>query len=139
MKKKAFDYVAEYIFGHERGLCQPGITGAAAKGTIEQKVIRFSELCGGWYCRWCGCRHNADGNAVKLLPCPKFPFPAFNIVDLMRQLGTRSGSIIAIHLRYDPERAENNFTLIGPEGRFCDTDTPLTALCEWLVEREWGS
>lgn len=119
-----FDYVAENVFGHERRFCQPG------------SERTFAEW---WLCQWCGRRHDAGVDAVERLPCPASSFPAFDIVDLMRALGRRSGGSIAIHLRYDPLRAQDNFTLIGPGGRICDTDTPLVALCEWVVKEELRS
>lgn len=48
----------------------------------------------------------------------------------MRKLGERN---IDIHVRYDSERDKRNFTLIGPQGRICDTDEPLQALCQWMI------
>lgn len=52
------------------------------------------------------------------------------ITVLMRKLGKLG---ISITLRYDSERKRNNFTLIGPQGRICDTDAPFEALCKWVM------
>lgn len=66
-------------------------------------------------------------------PEPEFigcHYPQFDIIELMKKLGERS---ISIHLRYDHLRENKNFTLVSPKGRICDTDTPLEALCQWIM------
>jgi hypothetical protein len=114
-------YVAQTIFGHNPGNCW-GNTGG---GNISNQGLSSF-----FYCQWCGKRID-DG--VHLLPstCPKFPFPEFEIVGLMRKLGERN---VNVCIRYDSMRSENNFTLIGPQGRICDTDEPLRALCQWVMD-----
>lgn len=64
------------------------------------------------------------------MTCPEFPFPEFGIIDLIRKLGEQN---INICIRYDSKRDRRNFTLIGPQGRICDTDHPLRALCQWIM------
>jgi hypothetical protein len=63
-----------------------------------------------WLTKWLG----AKDVSVKAAPNS-------DIVDLIRTLGAQG---IPIHFRYDPERVDNKFTLIGPEGRICDTECP---------------
>lgn len=66
-------------------------------------------------------------------PEPEFigcHYPQFDITELMKKLGERG---ISIHLRYDHLRENKNFTLVSPKGRICDTDTPLEALCQWIM------
>ncbi len=131
-RSKAYDYVAEHIFGYMQPQCQcrAGIAGASQETTLEEGFIALSKTGDWWICRWCGREYLADKSG-QFQPGPGSP--SFDIIALMRELGVRG---IAIHLRYDPERAENNFTLIGPGGRISDTDAPLAALCEWVRGRK---
>ncbi len=118
------EYVAEIVFGYKRGGCY----GSTGGGDIsfrdgEQKASYF------FYCQW--CRKKINSSHLLQMACPKFPFPEFTIIDLMRKLGERN---VNVCIRYDSMRSENNFTLIGPQGRICDTDEPLRALCQWIMD-----
>lgn len=112
------EYVAEVIFKYKRDKCQ----GSYGGGSISNKGLSSF-----FHCQWCGKRFD---DCLQITYCPKFPFPKFGIVDLMRKLGERN---IDISMRYDSSRDKYNFTLIGLRERICDTDNPLEALCQWLM------
>lgn len=113
--------VAEKIMGFERKFCQ-GIYGCAN--------ISSNSISDGWImCDWCGLTR--DYNEVTPR-CPKYPFPRFSFLDLMQRLGQEG---IPISIRYDTIRTDNHFTIIGPEGRICNTDTPFEDFCAYLVEQ----
>lgn len=94
-------------------------------------------------CGWQGtvwdCEANEAEDSDGELLCPNclaevavYASPTFNeIVALLDRCG------LPVTIRYDPERAANRFTVIGPAevGRLCDTDEPLVVLRGWLVER----
>jgi len=50
------------------------------------------------------------------------------LVKLMREIARTGKSVV---VRVDAEREHNLFTLIGPDGRICDTDNPIEALESW--------
>lgn len=114
------EFVAENIMDFERGKCR-GTVGWGGTGDS-----------GGFWCQWCGQRREYLGT---IPPCPAYPFPEFSLVDLMRELGEKGMPLV---VRYDTLRESRRFTIVGPDGRICDTDTPLESLCAWLRERYDG-
>jgi len=113
------DWVAEHVMGFERGRCQGSVGGGnvSLNGTSEN-----------WfYCDWCG-RVVKPGESG---PCPKYPFPKFTLIDLMKKLGENN---VPIMVRFDILRDSRRFTIVGPEGRIADTDNPFEALCQWCFD-----
>lgn len=120
--QNARSFVAERFMEFKRGNCQGTIGGGNAGSAGINTWV---------YCEWCGYKIENG----KTRPCPKYPFPNFTFIELMRKLG--EGGIHLI-VRYDKFRKENRFTIIGPEGRMCDTDEPFRDLCAHLVHRYVG-
>lgn len=112
-------FVAERFMEFDRGNCQGTFGGGEASDTSCSTFF---------HCEWCWHKIVDD----RIRPCPKYPFPKFTFIELMRKLGEGG---IALHLRYDKFRKRNRFTIIGPEGRICDTDEPFRDLCAYLVDR----
>lgn len=117
----ANDWVAEHVMGFERGNCQ-GTTGGATGSVGGPSEIWF-------YCDWCG-QQIYDG---KTEPCPKYPFPKFTLVDLMRKLGEEGDPVM---VRYDALRPRRNFTVTLHTTRVADTDDPLQSLCDYLYRHQ---
>lgn len=115
-KRRTLEFVAEHVLRFQRGFCR----GSFGGGTVGENHSEF------WiYCDRCKYKL-ASGETRR---CPEYVFPKFTFVDVMRELGVNG---VPTHIRYDTIRNENNFTIIGPAGRICDTDDPLMSLCVYL-------
>ena len=122
--QNAKSFVAERFMEFERGNCCGTYGGGEATDTYSTTWA---------YCDW--CRYKIVDSKTQL--CPNYPFPEFTFIDLMRKLGEGG---IHLTVRYDKWRDKRRFTIIGPEGRICDTDNPFQDLCAYLVDRyvEYG-
>jgi hypothetical protein len=119
----SIEFVAEHIMGYERKRCQGSMGGGTANADGSGESF--------FWCDWCGQRMDYS----KAGPCPKYPFPSFTLIDLMARLGEKG---IPTVVRFDTLRKTGRFTIIGPEGRICNTDHPLDDFCEYLAKRYGG-
>ena len=121
--------------GYERKPCEGDIKWHTA-GTFSDGYV-----CeGGFYCRWCG-KQRADGWSE---PCPEYPFPAFDLVQLMRRLAEEgwAGSVIMRpplkyeeQVFFDVRGRRPEWTYFKPVS---ETNDPFGDLCKWLVEKYNG-
>ena len=125
-RTEAVRWVAENVMGYERKPCEGDIKWHTA-GTFKDGYV-----CeGGFYCRWCG-KQRADGWSE---PCPEYPFPAFDLVQLMRRLGEQR---VRAKLIVNTGEAVKRFTLVDGNEVIHYTDDPFGDLCKWLVEKYNG-
>lgn len=117
----SIEFVAEHIMGFKRECCQ-GSMGGGNTNADGGSTIWF-------WCNWCWRKVLIGENR----PCPKYPFPKFTLVDLMRRLGERACTPTMV--RFDTLRKERKFTITNAEGRVCDTDNPLEDYCAYLAEK----
>jgi len=125
-RAEAVQWVAENVMGMERKPCDGDVVWHTA-GTFKDGYVNE----GGFYCRWCG-EARQDGWSE---PCPEYPFPAFDLVQLMRKLAER-GCYVDVENRVGKSAAPfllcMSWDVIAP----CRvTDDPFGDLCKWLARK----
>ncbi len=132
-RETARRWVAEHVMQMQRKPCESDGREWHTAGFFEGGYACEN----GFYCRWCD-RKVLDGEAE---PCPEYPFPAFDLVQLMQKLGElgeeqRVGIVLAN--MYDG-RSMFFLTMMPANDlrtlKHVETDDPFGDLCRWLVER----
>lgn len=123
-REDAVRWVAENVMQYPRKPCQSDGVNWSTVATFDDGYVSES----GFFCRWCG-RKVRDGEAE---PCEQYPFPAFDLVQLMRRL-QKNKLIVRLHNARGERGAGTFFLEVSPSRLSMRTDDPFGDLCDWLV------